>query len=283
MLCTLALRRHASIAGACVAASIARRRANERVWLQELDDAMPPPERWCHDCEKPKPSLSHHCSVCRRCVLQMDHHCPWINNCVGFGNYRYFFLFLFYMTVACGWAVRAWLCAVRLPSACTSRLPTPAQPVLRQRSTRRHRVQCPVFVARYGYKLLPRSWDLPAASTFPQVRAANRFTSLLSLLLTACILVAVGGMLLWHAYLVATAQGTVDFQRNRAAAAEAASMGRPWRNMHDLGFKRNWQQRFDERGALWALTWAMPRLRPHSGDGFNFPIDRPRVALATLV
>ena len=140
-----------------------------------------------------------------------------------------------------------------------------------------------MFVARYGYKVLPRSWGLQPASTMAQVRAANRFTSLLALLLTACIVLAVGGMLLWHTYLVATAQGTVDFQRNRAAAAEAAAVGRPWRNTHDLGFRRNWQQRFDERGRLWALEWAMPRLRRHGGDGFNFQTDRPWTALATRV
>ncbi|KAI0242012.1 Palmitoyltransferase ZDHHC16 [Lamellibrachia satsuma] len=54
----------------------------------------------CKVCVAPKPPRTHHCSVCRRCVLKMDHHCPWLNNCVGFYNHRYFFLFSVYMCIA---------------------------------------------------------------------------------------------------------------------------------------------------------------------------------------
>eukprot|EP00928_Gymnodinium_smaydae_P064619 TRINITY_DN47901_c0_g1_i1.p1 TRINITY_DN47901_c0_g1~~TRINITY_DN47901_c0_g1_i1.p1 ORF type:complete len:379 (+),score=61.87 TRINITY_DN47901_c0_g1_i1:211-1347(+) len=52
--------------------------------------------RHCKWCGKYKPDRCHHCRVCKTCILKMDHHCPWIYNCVGFANYKFFFLLLFY-------------------------------------------------------------------------------------------------------------------------------------------------------------------------------------------
>jgi len=53
----------------------------------------------CKVCSTPKPERCHHCSDCKQCTLKMDHHCPWVNNCVGFYNYKFFFLTLVYGSI----------------------------------------------------------------------------------------------------------------------------------------------------------------------------------------
>jgi hypothetical protein len=133
-------------------------------------------------------------------------------------------------------------------------------------------VQGAVLADRYGYLVAPDALRLPRPRTMKQVHAARRFVSLLGLLLPEAVVLAVGGMLLWHTYLVLTAQGTIDFQKNRDEAAEARQQGRVWRNVHDLGPARNWQERFDAQGRWWMLTWLLPRLGRHRGNGCQLPV-----------
>jgi hypothetical protein len=52
--------------------------------------------RICRWCNVIKPDRCHHCRECNECTLKMDHHCPWLDNCIGWGNHKYFILVLYY-------------------------------------------------------------------------------------------------------------------------------------------------------------------------------------------
>uniref|UniRef100_A0AC34R0W7 Palmitoyltransferase n=1 Tax=Panagrolaimus sp. JU765 TaxID=591449 RepID=A0AC34R0W7_9BILA len=63
----------------------------------------------CRRCHTHKPRNASHCSICDTCIVDMDHHCIWLNNCVGAGNVRHFFLFIAFIAVgAMIWLPVAW-------------------------------------------------------------------------------------------------------------------------------------------------------------------------------
>jgi len=103
---------------------------------------------------------------------------------------------------------------------------------------------------------------------------AHSLLAVLSVLLAGGTSLAIGGMLAWHTYLVLTAQGTVEFYSNKMRAWESRKRGAAWANVYHLGWARNWQERFDVRGPGWWLLWALPRLQPHSGNGYVHPVVR---------
>jgi palmitoyltransferase len=216
-------------------------------------------KRWCQICRCPKPSLTHHCSVCRRCVLKMDHHCPWIHNCVGHRNYRNFFNFLFWLW--CGCLVTVWHTGAEAtgdrgivvvgaragggPAAISE------PPEVRDR-----------FVETIG----PPSLGV-AGMHRRDLNRDERSAALFSCILAFSVFLALCFLWFWHVYLVLTAQTSVDYHRFAENRKAFKKRGETYVNPHDQGWRRNWQEAFDERGKYWWFAWAAPRLKPHGGTG----------------
>ncbi|XP_069479563.1 palmitoyltransferase ZDHHC13 isoform X2 [Ambystoma mexicanum] len=62
---------------------------------------------FCTSCLVKKPLRSVHCHACGSCVAKYDQHCIWTGRCIGAGNHHYFFLFLIFLNMVCGWMVFA--------------------------------------------------------------------------------------------------------------------------------------------------------------------------------
>lgn len=55
--------------------------------------------KFCEECQCHLPPRAHHCKKCERCVLRRDHHCSWLGTCIGYYNYKYFILLLYYQSI----------------------------------------------------------------------------------------------------------------------------------------------------------------------------------------
>ena len=62
--------------------------------------------------------------------------------------------------------------------------------------------------------------------------------------LTLSVLFALTLFILWHAYLVATNQTTIEFYSNRMDSAEARRRGEHWVNPFSVGLRGNFEQVF---------------------------------------
>jgi len=77
-------------------------RGNEPQPKNRENYTRPNGQKFCETCRIWRPPRAKHCRYCNACVRKLDHHCPWIGTCVGERNYKYFFGFLFTLTIYTG-------------------------------------------------------------------------------------------------------------------------------------------------------------------------------------
>ncbi|KAJ2158750.1 Palmitoyltransferase [Coemansia sp. RSA 552] len=183
--------------------------------------------RYCRQCRGFKPPRTHHCADCDRCVLKMDHHCPWTNNCVGFYNQAHFLRFVYMVDVTCAVAL--------------------ALHVLRM------------------YELVVDS--LNGTYTVRQPTQTEVAFLIIDMTLLGLVLVLVGALSAYHAYLIARNTTTIEGrEKSRVERLVRSGKCRATPYPYDLGIMRNFRSVFGPHVLLWWVPCRMP------GTGLDFAI-----------
>ncbi|XP_030031875.1 palmitoyltransferase ZDHHC16B isoform X2 [Manduca sexta] len=200
----------------------------------------------CKKCIAPKPPRTHHCSVCDRCILGMDHHCPWLNNCVGYRNARYFYLYMLYMLAGVTFIIVAgidigyqvlWLND-------TGGIIPYNDPDLIGHPVRMNQsgILVPVkVIVEYDSINFPREHNLP----MPPVTEAQRIAAhpwkrkgvVFMAVTCVSVVLALGGLVILHAKNISRGETSVEAAIN----AKLRKTKKKFRNPYDFGRRKNWK------------------------------------------
>ena len=187
------------------------------------------PDEWgfCDATNQPKPPRSHFDHVTRQLVLNMDHYCPWMFNTVGYFNYRYFCNFLLFVVIGMAYG------------ACLT-----LRPFLASESKQFYE-QIKLSKEQHSLTTLHLFDYVP----IPPERSAIAFSFIL------CLSVGIAVLLLgsFHAYLLLTAQTTIEFHVNCANRRRAKQLRQRFKNPYDMGMRRNFQQVYGTGNPLVAI------------------------------
>ncbi|EFO89702.1 hypothetical protein CRE_07383 [Caenorhabditis remanei] len=183
-------------------------------------------DAFCEKCNYWKSDRAHHCSVCERCVLGMDHHCIWINQCVGSHNHRHFFLFVANLTLAAATIIIAGY------QSFYDHLFLVRDAINAWFSTVIFRTTLKQLIARqyYNMHLFRTLFAIMTVSGFARTSVVFCY------LLSAILLIMVGGLTLWNVYLISIGCTYIDYLKLTGSKKKLSA-----RKRLNKGFKSNWK------------------------------------------
>lgn len=179
---------------------------------------------YCRYSSQPKPPRSHYDHVTKGLILNMDHYCPWMFNCIGYFNYRYFFNFLWFVTIALSYG------AVII------------FPAFMKLGGKEYRDQ---VRASGGFQGKPmKDLVVKHIRSNPWIPTPNERTPVaMGCMMCLCLALAVLCLGGFHLYLALSAQSTIEFHGNFAKRRKGG-----WKNPYSAGsWKKNWEMIYGTR------------------------------------
>ena len=215
---------------------------------------------WCRYSKQPKPPRSHYDHVTKSLVLNMDHYCPWMFNCVGYFNYRYFFNFLCFVTIALFYGTM--IC----------------YPAFKNLNNRNYKEQiratgelAKAALKGMTIKHLKSNSYIPT----PEEKTPVAFGFMMCLAVGIAVLCLAS----FHMHLVISAQTTIEFHGNVSKRIKGG-----WKNPYSAGsWRKNWEMIYGSkaRGCFGLLLSMMPSSR--EPEYLPIPIDGKLIKRKNLV
>lgn len=221
---------------------------------------------------------------------------PWLNNCVGYYNHRYFFLYMVYTTlgvlfimlfgIGIGYEVLwlgegvGWQEDEKLQgSPVTFNLSGHVIPVTEMNE--------------YSDELAPAKHDLPVPSEFNdpikyraiifmamicicklylENKKINPFTTKYLLYCPLAVFISLGALSTWHYKLIRKGETSVESHINKSEKKRLGLLGKTYVNPYDFGVKNNWKLFFGiVKGRSWFWHVILPsKHKPEGGNGIKW-------------
>uniref|UniRef100_A0A1A9VAV3 Palmitoyltransferase n=1 Tax=Glossina austeni TaxID=7395 RepID=A0A1A9VAV3_GLOAU len=239
----------------------------------------------CKKCIKPKPPRTHHCSA-NKCicifallfVLCLDA-AAWLNNCVGYGNHRYFFLYMLYTTIGSlflvvfGFEIGYRYLWLEHTDNWTELEPLEGHPVKINLSG--HIIPVTHLNEYDEDILLPAQHDLPTPAyavdaNSPYVLARRRALWFMAFI-NLGVIMALGTLCCWHAKLISRGETSIEAHINQAQRKVMLLQNKIYINPYNFGLKMNWRLFLGVvRGRSFWRTVLLPSWHKPDGNGLSF-------------